>query len=158
MNKKKSIFVVLLLVLLVFLLMYSFVEFSRFDYSNSNTLFEEHERFNNTEITFQAKIIEREPNNQTIVAGIESYPYTVVKINISIVDVSLKKDDVVFVVGILRGEKTVFAEKILVRGLWEEDLIYFLSVPAIPFVLYLFFRTWRFNRKTFMFEWRRKDA
>lgn len=156
--KKKSIFTVFLLTLLILMLLYSYVAFTQYDYSNSNYLFENPQRFNNSEITFRAKIIEMDPTNQTILVAVEEYPHTVVEIKTLTGDFQFQKDDVIFVIGILKGEKTVSAEKILVKGPGADILIYILSIPAIPFVLYLFFRTWRFDRKTLTFEWRRKDA
>lgn len=144
--------------LLVLLLFYSSVVFTQYDYTNSNFPFDNHQRFNNTEITFRAKIIEIYPTNLTVLTSLIDYPHTVIEIKTLARDYHLQNDDVIFVVGILKKEKTVFAEKILVKGLWEDTLIYVISIPAIPFVLYLFFRTWRFNRKTFTFEWRQKDA
>ncbi len=158
MNKKKSFLIVFLLAFLVFLLLYSYVDFTQYDYSNSNYLFENHQRFNDTEITFRARIVEIYPTNQIILAAVDEYPHTVVEIITSTGDFHFQNDDVIFVIGVLKGEKTVFAEKILVKGPWDDTLIYMLSIPAIPFVLYLFFRTWRFDWKSFTFTWRRKDA
>jgi RsiW-degrading membrane proteinase PrsW (M82 family) len=158
MKKIKCMLIVLLLILLVLLLFYSQSEFNKNDYSNSNYLFENYQRFNNTEISFKATIKDVYSANQTILAAVLDYPHTVVTIKNVIIDHHFHKDDSIFVVGILKGEKTVFVEKILVRGPWDDSIIFISSIPAIPFVLYLFFRTWRFNSKTLTFEWRRKDA
>jgi len=155
MQKNKFILIVLLIAFLVLMLFYSQVEFSKNDYSNYNYLFENFDRFNNTEITFKATIREIDQTNQTILVNVLDYPHTTVKVKTRSIDNQFHEDDMVFVVGILKGENTVFAEKILIRGLWDDPIIFISSIPAVPFVLYLFFRTWRFNWKTLMFEWRR---
>ena len=144
--------------LLVLTLLYSYVEFTENDYPNSGFFFENYQRFNNTEITFRAKIKEINLTNHIIKVIISDPPYTRVEIKTRSVEPQLQKDDVIFVVGILKGEKKVDAEKILIKDAWADSIIFISSIPAIPFVIYLFFRSWRFNRKTFMFEWRRKDA
>jgi len=46
----------------------------------------------------------------------------------------------------------VKAEKVFVIKKLEYSLIFIRSLPAIPFVLYLFFKKWRFNFKKFIFE------
>ena len=70
----------------------------------------------------------------------------------------MQKGDIVEILGVLDGKNHVTAEKTLVIERWKYDLIIIRSLPAIPFALYLFFRKWRFNKKTFRFERRTKDA
>jgi hypothetical protein len=114
--------------------------------------------FNNTEITFEASIREINTTHQTILAVIGDPPYFVVEIQTKTLESHLQKEDVIFVVGILTGNRIMTAEKIFVIEPWSDYVVFLSSIPAIPFVLYLFFRTWRFNKKTFSFERRQKNA
>ena len=50
------------------------------------------------------------------------------------------------------------AEKILIYEQWSYTLIFLRSLLAIPFVMYLFFRSYRFNPDTWWFERRQKHA
>jgi hypothetical protein len=139
-------------------LFYSHFEFNTNDYPDSGFLFENYQKFNNTEITFEASIREVNTTSRRISAVIGDPPYFVVNIQEKTLDSQLKEDDVIFVVGFLTGNRSMTAEKIFVREPGNDTMIFLISVPAIPFVLYLFFRTWRFNRKTFSFERRQNDA
>ena len=158
MMKNKFLLIFPLVILLILLLLYSHLEFTDNDYPNGGYLFEQYQRFNNTEICFRAQIYEINQTNHTILATLVDYPHSFVEITTQSIDPQLKKEDTIFVVGVLKGEKTVSANKILVKGLMEDAIIFISSIPAIPFVLYLFFRTWRFNRRTFSFERREKHA
>ena len=158
MEKTKFMCIVLLLTLLVLLLLYGHFEFNKNDYPDSGFLFENYQMFNNTEITFDASIREINTNNQTILAVIGDPPYFVVKIQTKTLESHLQEEDVIFVVGFITGNRTMTAEKIFVREAWNDYVIFLSSIPAIPYVLYLFFRTWRFNKKAFSFERRQKNA
>jgi len=158
MKKKKFMCIVLLLILLILLLVYSHLEFNTHDYPNSGYIFENYQMFNNTEITFKAKIKEIYPTNQTITANIGDPPYSLVEIKTKNIDSQLQKGDNIFVIGILNGKKTITAERIFFKEPYNDYLIVLCSIPAIPFVLYLFFRTWRFNRKTVSFERRQNNV
>ena len=67
----------------------------------------------------------------------------------------MQKDNIIEILGILDGKYHVSAEKLIVIEKWKSDLVIYRSLPAIPFALYLFFRTWQFDFKTFKFK-RRK--
>lgn len=155
---KKLFLVIPLVVLLVLVLLYSHIGFAENDYPNGNYLFEHAERFQNTEICFRANIYEINRSNQTILASIIDYPHSSVMITTQSIDPQLKEQDTIFVIGILNGDRSVSANKIVVKGLQDDDIIFISSIPAIPVVLYLFFRTWRFNTKTFSFERRKRHA
>lgn len=70
----------------------------------------------------------------------------------------LHKLDLIRIYGVLDGTKHITAEEIWIYNQWANDLIYIRSIPAIPFALFLFLKTWKFNRKTFRFERRKRDA
>jgi len=158
MQKRKVVLVILLLVILIFLLFYSYLEFNKNDYPDSGYLFAHYQTFNNTEITFPARIRDIDTANQTLTANIGDPPYTLIEINISTIKNTLHRGDSIFVIGILTGNRTVSAERIFVRDPGLDYFIFISSIPAIPYVLFLFFRTWCFDRKSFTFIQRKKNA
>jgi len=66
--------------------------------------------------------------------------------------------DTVEVYGTLSNGTHMTADTLLISEQWKDDLIYIRSLPAIPFALYLFFRTYRFNPTKRWFERRQKHA
>ena len=157
-----GLFFILLLVLLMF---YYNLEYDKNDpkIKKYNHIFENFDEYNNTEISFYVQVKKINETHQKITASIQEYPYSypLIEINTHNIDFSintLKKGDLIEVTGILNGKNNVTAEKIFTQEQWKNDLIYLRSLPAIPFALYVFLRTWRFNRKIFRFERRKKDA
>jgi hypothetical protein len=118
----------------------------------------------------------KSPENKTLVTGeiieinyttkiifVQSSdpPYSLKKINIQNIefnDYTPKKGDITEILGFENDEKNITAEKMLVFERWKHDLIFIRSIPAIPIALYLFFRTWRFNKKNYRFERGKQDA
>lgn len=158
MKEKKFVGIILLVIFLSLLLLYSHFEFNTHDYPDSGYIFKNYQMFNNTEITLKAKVREIDITNQTIMANIGDPPYSLIEIQSDIIEPGLQHGDIIFVIGILTGNKTVTADRIFVQDPWNDYYIFLISIPAIPFILYLFFRTWRFDRKNFTFERRKKNA
>ena len=119
------------------------------------------EYHNNTAISFTAQIISVNQSNHTMRVSIQEEPYNYPRVEISMENLtsqSLKKGDLIDVIGTVQGKNSVTVTKIWVDEPWKENLIYVRSLPAIPFVLYLFLRTWRFDFTTRRFQRRKKDA
>lgn len=149
---------VLLLVLLALLMIYSSLEYDRKDPKIVKYALENFNEYNNTEISFVAEILEINETSLTLKVRIEEAPYPLMKIKTNNIDNNLQEGAIIEVLGILDGEDHVTAKKIWTHEQWKDVLIYLRSIPAIPFALYLFFRTWRFNRKTCRFERRSRHA
>jgi hypothetical protein len=115
------------------------------------------EKFNNTKILLGGRVTGFNVTNHEISFLVPVKPwYMIVKVPS---DEELPQvGDHVEIYGLLDGRTHVTAERILVSSNWENNLIYYRSYLAIPFVLFIFFRIWRFNIKKFMFERRVKDA
>jgi hypothetical protein len=149
--------------LLITLMFYCFQEYDKNDpqIKKYKLIFENSETFNNTEISFLAEITTVNKTNQTLHVSIQEVPYSypVFEINTGNLDIqNLKKGDLIDIIGIIRGKNQMTATKIWLNEPWKTDLIYIRSLLAVPFVLYLFFRTWKFNTTTWRFERRKKDA
>lgn len=163
MNYKRTIIGVLSIFLLLTSMIYCFQ-----NYDNNNPqikkykqIFENPENFNNTEISFFAKIIAINKTTQTLKVSIQEEPYIYPSVEIktgSLNIQNLKKGDFIDIIGILHGKNQISATQIWLNEPWKTDLIYLRSLPAIPFVLYLFFRTWKFNIVTWRFDRRKKNA
>ena len=156
MKNKRLIQGIFLAVILSLLITYSGIEYNNYD-PGIEYIFENFETFNNTKISFSGVIEEVNTTSHQITISIPKPPY-LIKIKIDTIEDNMQKGDIIEILGVLDGKYHVTAEKILVSQRWKNDLIIIRSLPAIPFALYLFFRKWRFNKKTFRFERRTKDA
>lgn len=155
--KHKRLFIgVFLATILALLILYSGLEYNKYD-PNMEYIIENFEKFNNTIISFDGTIEKINTANQQIIVSIEQTTY---KINVTTNTITdkMQKGNRVEILGTLDEKYHVTAEKILLIERWKSDLIIIRSLPAIPFALYLFFKTWNFNKKTFRFERRKKNA
>jgi len=143
----RRVMAVISVVALLSLMAYSYLEHDEKD-PDMNYILTNHEKFEGKEINFCGRA--EEINDSCIKLKLMEAPYTY--INVTGVDAGVKKGDVVEVLGTLKGVDEVKAEKVFVIKKLEYSLIFIRSLPAIPFVLYLFFKKWRFNFKKFMFE------
>ena len=159
MKHKRLVLGILLTIILIMLMLYSSLEHSnkKFDILY---IFENFETYDN-KISMTGEIVEINLTSQILKIDLMEPPYSIKKIkihNIEFKDYIPKKRDIVEILGTEDEENNVIAEKMLISNRWKHDLIFIRSLPAIPFALFLFFRTWRFNRKTYRFELRKKDA
>jgi len=124
-------------------------------------IFEHTETYNNTKISFTAEILAIDRINQTLRVFIQERPYTYPQVHINTANLTidnLQKGDLIDVIAIVHAENKMTATNIWRNEPWKDNLIYLRSLPAIPFALYLFFRTWKFNNQTWRFERRKKNA
>jgi hypothetical protein len=156
MKSKRLIAGIVMTVLLVLLLLYSGLEYNNND-PTIEYILDNVEQFNNTLISFSGTIENINTTNQQIIV---SFPTTseTVKVTLTSLPDTIIKGNHVEILGILDDNYHVSAEKIIIRERWKSDLIIIRSLPAIPFVLYLFFRKWQFNKKTCRFEPRDTNA
>ena len=157
MKHKRFILGIFLAGILILLMLYSSLECNNKDPGIRHIL-ENFEMYNNTKVSFTGEIAGVNRTNKTLTIWLKEPPYSLMIIEIDNLECDLQEGNIVEILGVLDGEKHVTAEKILASTRWQYDLIYIRSLPAIPFALYLFFRTWKFNSKTWRFERRRKNA
>jgi uncharacterized protein YxeA len=163
MKYKRFILSVLIILVLIGLMLYSYQEYDTNDiYIKKLTqIFENSEKYNDTEISFTAYVGRINETNNSIHVSIQEKPYTYprVELNTGNLDITnIKKGDLIDVIGIVDGKNHIRATKIWLNEPWKEDLIYIRSLPAIPFVLFLFLRTWKLNINTLRFERRKRNA
>ena len=163
MKHKRIIFGIFTLCILITSMIYSYQNNEKNDpqIKKYRQIFEHPETYNNTEISFQAEILALDRINQTLRVFIQEQPYTYPQVQINTGNINiqnLKKGDLIDIIAILHGKNHMTATKLWLNEPWKENLIYLRSLPAIPFVLYLFFRTWKFNITTWRFERRKKHA
>ena len=156
MKNKRLISGIFLVAILASLILYSGLEYNNYD-PQIEYILENFETYNNTKISFSGVIEEVNTTNQQITISIPQTTY-VMKIKTDTIENTMQKGNLVEILGVLDDKYHVSAEKILVTERWKSDLIIIRSLPAIPFAIYLFFRTWHFNKKTYRFERRNKDA
>lgn len=158
MKHKRLILGIILSVSLILLMLYCSLEYDNKDPQTTKCKLENFDEYNNTKISFVGDIIEINETSQTLLVELQEPPFPKIEIKTNNIEDDLQKRDVILVIGIIDGKNHVTAERIWAHQQWKDDFIYIRSIPAVPFVLYLFFRTWKFNRKTCRFERRTRDA
>jgi len=163
MKYKRFILGISIILVLFVLMLYSHQEYDKNDVhiKKLTQIFENSEKYNGTKISFCVWVKEINETNNSIKAAIQKKPYMypMVEIYTGNLDITnIKKGDLIDVIGIVDGKNRIIATKIWLNEQWKADLIYIRSLPAIPFVLILFLRTWRFNVNTLRFERRKRNA
>ena len=159
MKHKRLIIGILLTIILILIMLYSSLEHSNKEF-DILYIFDNFET-NDNKISVAGEIVEINQTSKILTIHLMEPPYSLKKIkihNIEFKEYIPKKRDIVEILGTEDEENNVIAEKMLISKRWKHDLIFIRSLPAIPFALFLFFRTWRFNRKTYRFELRKQDA
>lgn len=140
-------------------MIYSSLEYSKKEFDILYLL--ENYETQDDKILFTGEIVEINQTSHIQTIHLSEPPYTLKKVNVQNIefkDYIPKKGDIVEILGTEDDKDNVIAEKMLISERWKHDLIFIRSLPAIPFALFLFFRVWRFNRKTYRFEKRKQDA
>ena len=159
MRHKRKILGFVLIIILISLMIYSSLENEKETY-DIFYIFENHQKDDN-KILFTGEITEINYSYGTIILRLSNPPYDQKKIKIEDLErhkYNPKKGDILEILGIKTEGKNITVVKILIFERWKHDLIYIRSLPAIPFALFLFFKTWRFNKKTYRFERRKQNA
>jgi hypothetical protein len=159
MKQKRKILAIILITTIILLMIYHSLEHSKKEFDIFYIFENSKSPDNRTLVT--GEIIEINYTKKTIIVRSSDPPYSLKKIkiqNIEFIDYKPKKGDITEILGVENEEKNITAEKMLVFERWKHDLIYIRSIPAIPIALYLFFRTWNFNKKTSRFERGKQDA
>lgn len=153
----------MIIIILISSMIYSFQNYEKNNPKtiNYHNIFYDPTPYINTQVSFEAEILSLDPENQTIRVFIQEKPYTYPQVTINIhniTETNLKQGDLVDIIAIVQGRTTMTATHLWINEPWKDNLIYLRSLPAIPFLLYLFFRTWTFDKKTCRFERRKKNA
>jgi hypothetical protein len=157
MKHKRLILGSIFLLLLFSLMLYYYLDYNTHD-PDTQYIFDHSEQFIGTSVMFTEKITNVDRVNNTFFIQLGSSPESVIRITTTENLSRVQKGDTVEVYGMLTSRNTMTAETLLISEQWNNNLIYIRSLPAIPFALYLFFRTWRLNRKTLHFERRQKHG
>ncbi len=163
MRNHRMILGFLALVLLLSLMVYSLQGYESNDpqIKKYKQIFATPDQFNNTNLSFSTEILSVDTTNRTVSAVLQAGSYTspFVEIHVDAVNVqTLKKGDTIDVIGVFHDTNQITATELWVYHPWDVALLYLRSLLAIPFVFYLFFRTWRWDTATWRFERRKKDA
>jgi len=156
MNYKKLIIGLVLIAILFFLLVYSSLMHNKYD-PDIDYIHKNFEKYNNTELNLGGQITDINYSKQVIYIKNNKVPDKDIKVDIANVNFNGEIGDHIEILGLIDSPYHITAKKILVSTSWKFDLVYIRSLPAIPFALYLFFRTYKFNKKTYQFERREKE-
>lgn len=163
MNHTRIILAALSILLLVGLMIYSFQ--ARYEnhpqIQKLTNLFEHPNQWNNTEISFYAEVLSVNTTTRTLRVFIQQRPYTYpqVIINTGELDIQdLKKGDLIDVIGRFHPDNQLTATYLWRNEQWKNNLIYLRSLPAIPLILFVFFKTWTLDTTTWRFKRRNNHA
>jgi hypothetical protein len=157
-TKQKRLILGIILIFLLFTLMLHY----SLDHNNHDPdpqyILDNYEKFTTTKVRLNGEVKNVDQTNNTLLVQVTPSPEGIILVSTTENISTTQVDDVVEVYGVLTSRNTLTAEKLLSSERWKHDLIYIRSLPAIPFALYLFFRTWRFNPVTRRFERRHTHA
>jgi hypothetical protein len=155
MKHPRLIFGTILILLLFSLMLYYSVEVDNHD-PDIQYILDHYEEFTINKVGFDAVVHSIDTANNTLYVAVSPYPQGIIQVNTTAPLTETHPGDPVEVYGTFTGKNQMTADTLLFYDQWQYNLIFLRSLPAIPFALYLFFRTYRFNTKTYQFE-RRKN-
>jgi hypothetical protein len=147
----------ILLLLLFSLMLYYSLDHNNHDPDNQYIL-DHYEEFTITKVKLDGVVKNVDTVNHTLLIQVSSSHKDTLLVSTSESFTTTQPGDVVEVYGILTNRTHMNAETLLIYKQWAYDIIFLRSLPAIPFGVYLFFRTYRFNLDTRRFERRQKHA
>jgi hypothetical protein len=156
MKHKRLILGIILILMLFTLMLYYSLDHNNHD-PDPQYILDHFEQFNGTKVRFTETVTRVDSINNTFSIQLSPSPASIIIHTTENVS-TIHQGDIVEVYGILTSRHTMTAETLLITERWQYDLIFIRSLPAIPFALYLFFSTYRFNPGTRRFERRQKHA
>jgi hypothetical protein len=147
----------ILILLLLCIMLYYNLDHNNHEVSNYYIV-KHFEEFTTTKVKLTGEVTNVDITNNTLLIEVYPSPDGIVLVNTTEPLTTAQPGDSVEVYGTFTAKNQMTAEKLLIFEQWKDNLIYLRSLPAIPFALYLFFRTYRFNTETYRFERRKKDA
>ena len=153
----------LVAVVLLLFMVYSFLEYDAHNpqIKEYEQFFETPTLFNNTELSFSAEVLAVDSMNHTMQVSLQVKPYASPPVALSAGDFDvhvLKKGDRIDGSGVFHGDGSITATRLWVIGPWETAMVYVRSLLAVPFVVFLFFRTWEWKSSVWRFERRKRHA
>lgn len=155
MYQKRFTFGLILVILLIGLMLYYSI-----DHNNHNPdpqyILDHYEDYFTTKVVFTGEVEKIILINNTLLIHVTS---TSERILISTTEpLKTQQGDMIEVYGNFTSRTRMTTENLLINSRLGYDLIFIRSLPAIPFALYLFFRTYRFNPTTYRFERRQRHG
>ena len=155
MKKTRAALILILILCLFGLMTYSYLYKNNYDPYLSYRL-DHFEEYKDEPIVFSGIIQKINTENNTIIVEVTQPPYINMTVKTSTIPEDAKQGDIIEILATFQTQNIVDAEKMIITHTFEHYLIYIRSLPAIPFALYLFFKNWRFNKKNWYFERRKK--
>lgn len=157
MKHQRLILGTILIVLLFSLMLYYSLDHNNLD-PDDQYILDHFEQFNGTKVTMNGVVQNVDGINQTLLIELQQPPQYLILISTAENISMTQPGDVVEVYGTLTNRTKITAEKLLIFEQWKDNMIYLRSLLAIPFVLFLFFRSYRYNSDIRRFERRQKHG
>jgi hypothetical protein len=147
---------------ILLLLLFSLMLYYSLDYNNHEPstyyILSHYEEFITTNVIMAGVVQNVDTTNNTLLVQFDLSFEDSILVSTTEPLKTVQQGDRVEVYGNFTSQNQMTAEKLLIYEQWKYDLIFLRSLPAIPFALYLFFRSYRFNLGTRRFERRQKHA
>jgi hypothetical protein len=157
MKHKRSIIGFILILMLFTLMLYYSLDHNNHD-PGAWYIIDHFEQFNRTKVVLSGEVKNVDKTNNTLLVQVYPSPEALILVSTTENVSTIHQGDIVEMYGLFTSRNNMTAEKLLITEKWKDDLIYLRSLPAIPFALYLFFRTYWFNPDTRRFERRKNHA
>jgi hypothetical protein len=158
MNQKRLVCGLILLILLLSLMIYYHVDVYNHYPDDDRYILENYEKYIGRKVALTGEVTAIDIKNRTLLVQIAQSPEDIIQASTTESLHTLQPGDSVTLYGFLTNRTHMTSEIVLKNEDWNITLLYLRSLPAIPFALFLFFRTYRFSLKKFCFERRDHHA
>jgi hypothetical protein len=157
MKQKRLILGILLILLLFTLMLYYSVDRHTYEPSTYYIL-THYEEFTTTNVQLDGVVQNVDTTNNTLLVRVDGSFKDGILVSTTEPVQTVHLGDRIELYGHFTSPNHLTAEKLLIYEQWNYHLIFIRSLLGVPFVVYLFFRSYRFNPDTWRFERRQKHA
>jgi hypothetical protein len=147
----------ILLLLLTLLMVYYHIDHNN-HIPDAQYILDHYGQFTTTNVVLDGIVTQVDTAHHTLLLQVTSSPENKILVSTTTPLDATQPGDRVELYGNFTNRTNMVAENLLIYEQWNYNLIFLRSLPAIPFVLFLFFSTYRFNSETRRFERRKPHA
>ncbi len=114
--------------------------------------------YTGSKILFVGEVIDFNERDNRLQVILQEPPFPQLEVLLSADGQVFERGDIVEIIGVIEGAYLVSARDIFLKQPLESVVAIVRSVPAIPILTYVFYKTWKFDRKDFLFLRRDSDA
>jgi hypothetical protein len=157
MKHQRILLGILLFSILLGVMLYDTLNHNTYD-PDSSYIITHADQFRDTNVTISGTVQSIDAVNHSFSIQITGSPHNILHVTTTNLPQTIHPGDTVELYGTLTNRTQMTSIQLLIYEQEPYNLIFLRSLPAIPFVLYLFFKTYRFNRKRVCFERRQRHG